>query len=194
MDKLKLTNVKIIFANTKDEGFGRSLTIDATSPEIQKRITEWVEVNKIGKTDPGVPKFKEYQPEQGDKTIQYNFRINDYTKFVGIGGLTIDDLGYGAEVSLVAQAFEYNNKFGKGTSASLSAVLIEKAIRTSADDDIDELLQGAGVDPSEAKSGYEKAKETADSLRSAEQVAKDAKEVTGGINDKGEINLDDIPF
>lgn len=194
MDKLKLTNVKIIFANTKDEGFGRSLTIDATSPEIQKRITEWVEVNKIGKTDPGVPKFKEYQPEQGDKTIQYNFRINDYTKFVGIGGLTIDDLGYGAEVSLVAQAFEYNNKFGKGTSASLSAVLIEKAIRTSADDDIDDLLQGVGVDPSEAKSGYEKAKETADSLRSAEQVAKDAKEVTGGINDKGEINLDDIPF
>lgn len=194
MDKLKLTNVKIIFANTKDEGFGRSLTIDATSPEIQKRITEWVEVNKIGKTDPGVPKFKEYQPEQGDKTIQYNFRINDYTKFVGIGGLTIDDLGYGAEVSLIAQAFQYDNKFGKGTSASLTAVLINKAIRTSADDDIDDLLQGVGVDPSEAKSGYEKAKETADSLRSAEQVAKDAKEVTGGINDKGEINLDDIPF
>lgn len=194
MDKLKLTNVKIIFANTKDEGFGRSLTIDATSPEIQKRITEWVEVNKIGKTDPGVPKFKEYQPEQGDKTIQYNFRINDYTKFVGVGGLTIDDLGYGAEVSLIAQAFQYDNKFGKGTSASLTAVLINKAIRTSADDDIDDLLQGVGVDPSEAKSGYEKAKETADSLRSAEQVAKDAKEVTGGINDKGEINLDDIPF
>lgn len=196
MDKLKLTNVKIIFANTKDEGFGRSLTIDATSPEIQKRITEWVEVNKIGKTDPGVPKFKEYQPEQGDKTIQYNFRINDYTKFVGIGGLTIDDLGYGAEVSLVAQAFEYNNKFGKGTSASLSAVLIEKAIRTSADDDIDDLLQGVGVDPSEVKekSGYEQAKETADSLRSAEQVAKDTKEVTGSITDEGEIDLDDIPF
>lgn len=196
MDKLKLTNVKIIFANTKDEGFGRSLTIDATSPEIQKRITEWVEVNKIGKTDPGVPKFKEYQPEQGDKTIQYNFRINDYTKFVGVGGLTIDDLGYGAEVSLIAQAFQYDNKFGKGTSASLTAVLINKAIRTSADDDIDDLLQGVGVDPSEVKekSGYEQAKETADSLRSAEQVAKDAKEVTGGINDKGEINLDDIPF
>jgi hypothetical protein len=194
MDKIKLDDVKIIFANTKDEGFGRSLTIDVTDQAIQDKISEWVETNKIGKTTPGKANFKEYKPDEGDKVIQYSFKLNDYTKFVGVGGLTIDDLGYGAEVSLIAQAFQYDNKFGKGTSASLSAVLIEKAIRTSADDDIDELLQGAGVDPSEAKSGYEKAKETADSLRSAEQVAKDAKEVTGGINDKGEINLDDIPF
>lgn len=196
MDKIKLNNAKIIFANLKDDGYGKSITIDATSPEVQKQITEWVEVNKIGKTEPGVPKFKEYQPEQGDKVIQYSFRINDYTKFVGINGLTKEDLGYGAEVSLIAQAFEYNNKFGKGVSASLSAVLIEKAVRTSADDDIDDLLQGAGVDPNEAKSGYAEAKEKwgKQTVDEAPLPEPQGEVQTASITDEGEVNLDDIPF
>lgn len=191
-DKIKLNNIKVIFANIKDEGFGRSITIDATDTGVQREIENWVKANKIGKSTPGEAKFKEYQPEVGDKTIQYSFKINDYTKFIGLNGLTIDDLGYGAEISLVAQAFEYNNKFGKGTSASLSAVLILKAIRTSADDDIDDLLNEAGVDQQEVQSGYEKAKETAESLKKAPEIAKEVRNAS--ITDDGEINLDDIPF
>lgn len=184
-DKIKLNDVKVIFANTKDEGFGRSLTVDVTDQAVQDKISEWVETNKIGKSNPGVANFKEYKPEEGDKVIQYSFKLNDYTKFMGVGGLTQDDLGYGAEVSLIAQAFQYDNKFGKGTSASLTAVLITKAVRTSADDDIDELLQSAGVDPEEAKkSGYEKAKEKWGKPET----------VNATITDDGEINLDDIPF
>lgn len=190
MDKIKLNNVKVIFANIKDDGFGRSLTIDATDTGVQKEIEDWVKANNIGKV-PGKVNFKEYQPEQGDKTIQYAFKINDYTKFIGVGGLTVDDLGYGAEVSLIAQAFQYDNKFGKGTSASLSAVLIHKGIRTSADDDIDELLSEAGLDQQEVQSGYEKAKATAEALKKAPQIAE---EVKASITDDGEINLDDIPF
>lgn len=183
MDKIKLNNVKVIFANLKDDGYGKSITIDATDKEVQQKITEWVEANKIGKTEPGKPKFKEYQPEQGDKTIQYNFRINDYTKFMGVGGLTEADLGYGAEVSLVAQSFQYDNKFGKGTSASLTAVLILKAVRTSADDDIEDLLSEAGVNE-EDKGGYAAAKE---------KWGKPEVQ-TASITDDGQIDLDNIPF
>lgn len=190
MDKIKLNNVKVIFANIKDDGFGRSLTIDATDTGVQKEIEDWVKANNIGKV-PGKVNFREYQPEEGDKVIQYAFKINDYTKFIGVGGLTEDNLGYGAEVSLIAQAFQYDNKFGKGTSASLSAVLIHKGIRTSADDDIDELLSEAGLDQQEVQSGYEKAKATAEALKKAPQIAE---EVKASITDDGEINLDDIPF
>lgn len=187
MDKIKLSNVTVVFANLKDEGFGKSITVNVTDPEIQKKITEWVQTNKIGKGDKaGKPNFKEYQPEGGEKTIQYAFKINDYTKFVGRDGLTAEDLGYGAEISLIAQAFEYDNKFGKGTSASLSAVLIEKAVRTSADDDVDELLMEAGIDPEEVKetkaeSGYDKLKETAQKIKSE-------------LPDMDEIDLSGIPF
>lgn len=176
-DKITLKDVKVIFANIKDEGFGRSITIDATDKEVQKKIEDWVKENKIGKKNPGEVNFKEYQPDEGDKVIQYAFKINDYTKFIGLNGLTIDDLGYGAEVSLTAQSFSYDNKFGKGTSASLTAVLINKAVRTSADDDIDNLLSEAGVKPEDVKP-----KETKEEI------------VTGDITDEGEVNLDDIPF
>lgn len=206
-DKIKLNNIKVIFANIKDEGFGRSITIDATDKEVQEQIAEWVKENKIGKSTPGEAKFKEYQPEEGDKVIQYSFKINDYTKFIGLNGLTIDDLGYGAEISLVAQSFHYSNKFGTGTSASLTAVLITKAVRTSADDDIDDLLTSAGVDPSEAKeqpkeqSGYEAAKATAEALKPAAKQAEDAREpepIPATITDEGEIeseiDLSSIPF
>lgn len=203
--KLKLSNIKVIFESIKDQGFGRSLTVDVTDSASQILVEEWVKENHIGKGDnAGKPNFKEYQPEEGDKVIQYAFKINDYTKFIGVGGLTIDDLGYGAEVSLVAQAFQYDNKFGKGTSASLTAVLITKAVRTSADDDIDDLLSGAGVNPEEVKtaepnSGYEAAKATAEKLKTTPKEEPKAQKAVEWNNDDpdfedSEISLEDIPF
>ena len=135
MEKLKLEHVNIVFANLEDEGFGRSITIDVTDKEIQDKISEWVKKNKIGKTTPGVAKFKEYEGKH-----QYAFKISDYTQFMGKDGLTKDNLGFGAQVSLIAQAFEYDNKFGKGVSANLSAVLVEARAKTGADDDMAELL------------------------------------------------------
>jgi len=135
--KITLRGVEIIFANLEDEGFGRSLTIDATDPATKKAITEWVKTNKIGKDTPGVPKFKEYEDR-----VQYSFKINDSTRFAGNNGLSEKDLGFGAKVSLTANSFEYDNKFGKGVSASLSAVLVEGRARTSADDDMQQLTGG----------------------------------------------------
>lgn len=136
-EKIYLKNVKVIFANLEDEGFGRSITIDATDKEIKSTIEAWVKENKIGKTNPGEANFKTYED-----VIQYSLRLNDNTKFVGRSGLSEKDLGYGATVSLAANAFDYDNKFGKGVSASLSAVVIEKGKSSGADADIAELLEG----------------------------------------------------
>lgn len=136
MDKITLRDVEVIFANLEDEGFGKSITINATDKATQKKITGWVETNNIGKGDnAGKPNFKEYEGK-----YQYSFKINDYTRFAGLNGLEQKDLGFGARISLIANAFEYDNKFGKGTSGSLSAVVIEKRASSSSDGDLAELL------------------------------------------------------
>jgi len=139
--KLVLRDCKVIFANITDEGFGTSITIDATDKDLQAKISAWVAENKIGKETPGVANFKEYTPEEGgETTIQFSFKINDYTKFQGLEGATKDNLGFGAVVDIVANAFPYDNKFGKGVSQSLSAVLIKKGASSSGEADMNELI------------------------------------------------------
>ena len=134
--KLVLKNVGVVFANLEDEGFGRSITVDATDDKVKSAITQWVEDNNIGKGDKaGKPNFKEYEGK-----FQYSFKLNDRTKFVGLEGLSEKDLGFGATVSVVAKSFQYDNKFGKGTSGNLSAVLVEKGANSSSDSDVAELL------------------------------------------------------
>lgn len=117
-----LTHVNVIFSELVDKGFGRSITIDATEKEIQKSITEWVKANNI---NGGTPKFKEYTNEKdGKTTIQYNFKLSDYTQINGKDGLGEKELGYGAVVNLQARAYEYENKFGKGISSSLDGIFV----------------------------------------------------------------------
>jgi hypothetical protein len=138
-EKLTLKNVEIVFANVVDEGFGKSITINATDKDIKASITKWVEDNKIGKAEKaGVPNFKDYEGK-----TQYAFKINDYTQFGSTAGLEQKDLGFGAKVSLVAKAFVYDNKFGKGNGAALSAVFIEKRAPTGADADLESLMLDA---------------------------------------------------
>lgn len=117
-----LTHVNVIFSELVDKGFGRSITIDATNKEVQKSITEWVKANNI---NGGTPKFKEYTNEKdGKTTIQYNFKLSDYTQINGKDGLGEKELGYGAVVNLQARAYEYENKFGKGISSSLDGIFV----------------------------------------------------------------------
>lgn len=174
--KISLKGVKVVFSNLKDDGFGRSITINADDSEVKKKIEAWVKYNKIGKSKPGVANFKDYEGK-----LQYNFRINDHTRFGGLNGLTVDDLGYGATISLIAKAFEYDNKFGKGVSSSLSAVVIERANNTSADDDLTELLAG------EEGGNFEKFVEDKEKLKAKGDV------VLEDIDDKP-IDLSEIPF
>ena len=150
--KLKLKNVKVVFFNHVDEGFGTSITIDCTDPEVKKQIEDWVKVNNIGKDNPGVANIKEYAPEGKEPTLQYAFRINDYTKYAGLNGLSQDDLGYGAVVDLIAQAFVYNNKFTGGkdrVGQSVSAVVVRSAATSGGDADLQELLGDLWEEPDE---------------------------------------------
>lgn len=142
--RLILKDAKVIFANLTDEGFGTSITIDATDEKVRNQITEWVAINKIGKDNPGVAKFKEYTPEDSDEvTYQFSFKINDNTKYKGINEtLTKENLGFGAVVDLAVNAFYFDNKFGKGVSQSVSAVLIKVGSVSSADADMAELEAG----------------------------------------------------
>jgi hypothetical protein len=187
--KLRLDDVEVVFANLDDTGFGRSITISATDPEVEKSITEWVEENNIGKGDKaGKPNFKEYEGRK-----QYAFKIGDNTLFAGVEGLTKNNLGFGSRITLVANAFEWDNKFGRGVSSSLNAVLVKKAANSASDADMAELL---GDNPNatvegvtivdDSTDGYEKAKAQADALRNKKSPAFDI--------DEAPIDVSEIPF
>lgn len=120
---LQLFNVKVIFADLEDRGFGRNIVIDATDPEVQNSIIEWVKENNI---NGGVAKFKDYTTKDGEETKQYTFKLSQYTEFGGKDNLNEKALGFGAIINLVASAYEYENKFGKGISASLRAVYVKE--------------------------------------------------------------------
>lgn len=151
--KLKLQKVKVIFYNDVDEGFGTSITIDCTEPTVKKQIEEWVKENNIGKDTPGVANIKEYTNEKsGEKTLQYAFKINEFTKYAGLNGLSEKDLGYGAVIDLIANAYTYNNKFTKGedrVGQSASAIVVRSGATTGGDADLAELLGDLGEEPEE---------------------------------------------
>lgn len=192
VERIKIRGVEVVFANLDDTGFGKSITVSATDQDVEDAITAWVKNNNIGKGDKaGVPNFKEYEGRK-----QYAFKINDYTRFAGLNGLTQNNLGYGARISLIATAFEYDNKFGKGTSASLTAVLVEKAANSASDGDLAELL---GDNPNatiegvtiveDTASGYDKAKAQAEAIRNKKNAPTDE---FGNVD--VDISLDEIPF
>lgn len=148
--KLKLKNVKVIFFNPEDEGFGTSITIDATSEETRKQISEWVKANNIGKDNPGVANFKEYTPEGGSVTYQFAFKINEFTRYAGVNGLGKDDIGYGSMIDLMANAYTYNNKFTGGkdrVGQSASAIVVRSGASSGGDADLAELLGDLGEEP-----------------------------------------------
>lgn len=191
-ERIRLNGVEVVFANLDDTGYGKSITVSAVDPEVEKAITEWVKENNIGKGDKaGVPNFKEYEGKK-----QYAFKINDYTRFAGLNGLTQNNLGFGARVSLIAQAFEWSNKFGSGISSSLTAVLVEKAANSASDGDLAELLGDnpnatiSGVEIVEdTVSGYDKAKAAADAIRNKKNAPTDE---FGNVD--VDIDMSSIPF
>lgn len=139
--KLKLSKVKVIFANFKDEGFGTNITIDATNPEAQEAIKKWVKDNNIGKGEKaGIANFKEYKSDDPHTVIQYTFKHNKFTKFIASNSEFSEDmLGFGAEISLIANSFPVDNKFMKGNSSALLAVKVIKPKTSGAEDAVKEL-------------------------------------------------------
>lgn len=127
--ELVLKNVKVIFADLEDRGFGRNIVIDATDIDVREAIAAWVKDNNI---NGGEAKFKDYTTKEGEETKQYTFKLSQYTEFDGDNNLNEKSLGFGAIINLSAAAYDYNNKFGAGTSASLRAVYIKQGAVKSA--------------------------------------------------------------
>lgn len=120
--ELTLKHATVIFAELKDKGFGRNITIDATDPATKKAIEEWVKANNI---NGGEAKIKEYTNKEGKTTLQYQFKLSEYTKIQGKDEKWgVAELGWGAVVNLTARAYKYENKFGEGISASLAGIFI----------------------------------------------------------------------
>lgn len=153
--KIKLKNVRVLFYSPEDDGFGTSITIDATDEAVKKQITDWVKRNNIGKDEPGVPKFKEHTREKtGETTTQFAFKINDYTKYAGINGLGQEDIAYGSHVDLIANAYVYNNKFTSGkerVGQSVSAIVVRSAGSIGGDADLADLLSDFQDEASESE-------------------------------------------
>ena len=126
---IQLFDVKVIFADLEDRGFGRNIVIDATDEATQAAISIWCKDNAI---NGGVAKFKDYTTKDGVATKQYTFKLSNYTQFGGKDNLDEKALGYGAIINLLASAYDYDNKFGKGTSASLRAVYVKESATKSA--------------------------------------------------------------
>lgn len=126
---IQLFDVKVIFADLEDRGFGRNIVIDATDPKIQVQIKAWTKENNI---NGGEAKFKDYTTKDGVETKQYTFKLSNYTQFGGDNNLDEKSIGYGAIINLLASAYDYDNKFGKGTSASLRAVYVKEGATKSA--------------------------------------------------------------
>lgn len=119
MDKdLTLTHVSVLFTELTDKGFGKSITIDCTEPDVELLIKKWAEANNYN------VKIKDYTNKDGSHTHQVSFKINDYTNIAGKDNATEKDLGWGAKVNLIVRAFEYKNSFGEGVSSAVSNIFI----------------------------------------------------------------------
>ena len=133
---LVLKDVEVLFSQfNKDDEYGRSITIDVTDPAIRDQIDKWVADNKIGLITSGrnknednfdgKPNYKEY-----NETIQYTLKLNKNhdPAFKSECGddATLKDVRYTARINLVAQAFEFQNKFGAGVSSSVIAIALIK--------------------------------------------------------------------
>ena len=130
MENLTLKHVKVIFADLEDRGYGRSVTIDVTDPETKKLVEDWCAATGV---NGGKANIKEYTNKDGSVTLQYNFKLSKFTEIEYKEGIA-ERLGFGAVINLTARAFEYDNKFGRGISASLAAIfVVEPAVSSKMD-------------------------------------------------------------
>ncbi len=131
-----LKHVSVIFSELEDKGFGRNIVINADDPAVQKAIKEWVKLNNI---NGGEAKFKDYTNKEGVTTKQYTFKLSQYTE-IKFKNADVEDggLGYGSLINLQARAYDYDNKFGSGTSSSLDAIYVIEPAKNNAMSNITE--------------------------------------------------------
>lgn len=132
MDKLILKGAKVLFIELNDKDFGSSITIDVTDGTMRSAIETYYASEGL------TPKFKDYTNKKtGEVTKQFSIKLASFVKIQDEAGneYSIDDvekklsqikLAFGAIVNLAIRSYDYDNKFGKGKSASVSALKITK--------------------------------------------------------------------
>lgn len=153
--KLKLSNCKVLFYNAPGsedaKKYGQTFTINLNE-EQQKYINEFWKTNNVGKaSDPnrGTPRIKQYTNEKtGETTHQLTLKYTNKTQWAGKDGLSQDDMGYGAVINLIGNAYDYFD-YGSGTAIGISAVVLTKGASKGTEDALDELLSDIGEDTTE---------------------------------------------
>lgn len=137
-NKLVLKDVKLLFVEIKDQDFGSSITIDVTDEALKAQIEQFF-------TSEGLkPKFKDYTNKEGKTTKQFSIKLASFVKVQDEAGVefTLDELedkagivglSYGSIISVSIRPYNYDNKFGKGKSASVTAVRIVKSAERKED-------------------------------------------------------------
>jgi hypothetical protein len=132
-NELTLKHITVLFTELEDKGFGRNITIDATDDSIRSQIEEWANANDI------TIRIKDYKTKSGDVVKQCQIKLS---KFIRIAGKESawgeNNLGYGAIINMIVSAYEYDNKFGKGKSCSISNIFILEPAKNSKMDSIAE--------------------------------------------------------
>lgn len=124
-----IKGAKIVFADLTDKGYGKNIVIDVSDIDLQEQIAKFYEDAKIGD---GKPKFKDYTNKDGVTTKQFTLKLSDFTDIEGKDGLGADDLRYGAKVNVLVRTYEWDNKFGKGTSARVQSIfVVEGGVKTN---------------------------------------------------------------
>lgn len=143
-NKLILKDVKLLFVEIKDKDFGSSITIDVTDDTVRKSIEDYYKAEGI------TPKFKDYtNKETGVVTKQYSVKIASFASIQDEKGneYSLDDAEtkareikfvFGSLANIAVRAYEYDNKFGKGKSASATAIKITKGAELK--DDMSDLM------------------------------------------------------
>lgn len=142
--KLILKNVKLLFIEINDKDFGSSITLDVTDDAVRKQIEDFYASEGLQ------PKFKDYtNKKSGEVTKQYSIKLATFVKIQDEEGIEYDldtiegktreaKLAFGAELNVVIRPYNYDNKFGKGKSVSISAVKIVKGADLK--DDMEDLM------------------------------------------------------
>lgn len=124
-----IKGAKIVFADLTDKGYGKNIVIDVSDIDLQEQIAKFYEDAKIGD---GKPKFKDYTNKDGVTTKQFTLKLSDFTDIEGKDGLGADDLRYGAKVNVLVRTYDWDNKFGKGTSARAQSIfVVEGGVKTN---------------------------------------------------------------
>lgn len=131
--EITIKHANVLFVELEDKGYGRNVTIDVTDDAIRTDIENWANENGLKL------RIKDYTQKDGNVVKQLQLKFSKFMKVSGKeSAWTEQNLGFGAVINLIANVYDYDNKFGKGTTASISNIFIIEPATNSKMDSIAE--------------------------------------------------------